>query len=95
MHRAGSFSFPNVPPNAELEYDLELVDFEAVNEVCTSPPPCPSWHCAVSFCWHDCMDTVPALNLALHMQWYDTLAPPKRSRSKSIKIIIWVKTANS
>ena len=37
MRHAGSFSFPNVPPNAELEYDLDLVDFEAVNEVCTSP----------------------------------------------------------
>lgn len=33
MH-AGSFSFPNVPPNAELDYDLELIDFEGVDEVC-------------------------------------------------------------
>ena len=31
---AGSFSFPNVPPSAELDYDLELVDFEGVDEVC-------------------------------------------------------------
>jgi hypothetical protein len=33
---AGSFSFPNVPPRAELEYDLELVDFEGVDEVLSS-----------------------------------------------------------
>lgn len=30
---AGSFSFPHVPPQAELEYELELVDFEPVDEV--------------------------------------------------------------
>ncbi|EIE25611.1 hypothetical protein COCSUDRAFT_83618 [Coccomyxa subellipsoidea C-169] len=29
----GSFSFPNVPPNAELEYQVELVDFDAADEM--------------------------------------------------------------
>ncbi|KAL4443626.1 hypothetical protein ABPG75_011363 [Micractinium tetrahymenae] len=28
----GSFSFPTVPPNAHLVYDVELLDFEAANE---------------------------------------------------------------
>lgn len=28
----GSFSFPTVPPNADLVYDLELLDFEPPNE---------------------------------------------------------------
>ena len=31
---AGSFSFPAVPPDAKLTYEMELIDFEAVNEVC-------------------------------------------------------------
>lgn len=30
---AGSFSFPNVPPHAELEYEVELVDFDPADEV--------------------------------------------------------------
>lgn len=30
---AGSFSFPTVPPNAELEYEVELLDWEPVDEV--------------------------------------------------------------
>ena len=30
---AGSFSFPNVPPNSELEYEVELVDFDPADEV--------------------------------------------------------------
>lgn len=29
----GSFSFPTVPPNAELEYDLELLEWEAADDV--------------------------------------------------------------
>lgn len=28
----GSFSFPTVPPNARLEYDIELIDWDPVNE---------------------------------------------------------------
>lgn len=31
---AGSFSFPFVPPNANLEYETELLGFEDVDEVC-------------------------------------------------------------
>ncbi len=30
---AGSFSFPAVPPRAELEYELELLDFDPADEV--------------------------------------------------------------
>ena len=30
---AGSFSFPAVPPCAELEYELELLDFDPADEV--------------------------------------------------------------
>lgn len=30
---AGSFSFPAVPPLAELEYELELLDFDPADEV--------------------------------------------------------------
>ncbi|CAL8461943.1 g1474 [Coccomyxa elongata] len=29
----GSFSFPNVPPHAELEYEVELVDFDPADEM--------------------------------------------------------------
>jgi FKBP-type peptidyl-prolyl cis-trans isomerase len=29
----GSFSFPSVPPDAELFYDVELLEFEPVKEV--------------------------------------------------------------
>jgi hypothetical protein len=32
----GSFSFPTVPPGADLEYELELIEFSAVDEVCTA-----------------------------------------------------------
>lgn len=28
----GSFSFPAVPPNAHLQYDVELVEWEDVGE---------------------------------------------------------------
>ena len=30
---AGSFSFPSVPPNSPLTYEVELLDFDAVDEV--------------------------------------------------------------
>lgn len=30
---AGNFSFPNVPPNAALVYDVQLLGFEPVDEV--------------------------------------------------------------
>lgn len=30
---AGNFSFPSVPPEAKLIYEMELVDFEPVIEV--------------------------------------------------------------
>lgn len=30
---AGSFSFPTVPPNSDLEYELELLEFDPVSEV--------------------------------------------------------------
>ena len=36
----GSFSFPNVPPRAELEYDLELLDFDPADEVLRLHRPC-------------------------------------------------------
>lgn len=32
-HAAGSFSFPAVPPRCDLTYEIELVEFEAVDEV--------------------------------------------------------------
>ena len=38
---AGSFSFPNVPPSAELEYEVELVDFDAADEVSNSASALP------------------------------------------------------
>lgn len=48
---AGSFSFPHVPPQAELEYELELVDFEPVDEVSIIDFPLlstiPSCHAAL------------------------------------------------
>ena len=40
---AGSFSFPNVPPAAELEYDLELVDYEIFDEVITHRKAATRW----------------------------------------------------
>ena len=32
---AGNFSFPSVPPDADLEYEAELISFEPVDEVCS------------------------------------------------------------
>ena len=33
IEHAGNFSFPSVPPDSKLVYEMELVDFEPVNEV--------------------------------------------------------------
>lgn len=37
--RPGSFSFPTVPPGADLEYELELIEFSEVDEVGSLSPP--------------------------------------------------------
>ena len=34
----GSFSFPAVPPRADLEYEVELLDFDPANEVLLLSP---------------------------------------------------------
>ena len=34
---AGRFSFPAVPPDAELTYEVELIGFEPVDEVDGAP----------------------------------------------------------
>ena len=33
FRRTGSFSFPAVPPHMDLIYEVELIEFEAVDEV--------------------------------------------------------------
>lgn len=37
--KEGSFSFPNVPPMADLVYEVELIGFDDVKEVGNLPPP--------------------------------------------------------
>lgn len=35
--KEGSFSFPNVPPMADIIYEVELIGFDEVNEVSVPP----------------------------------------------------------
>jgi hypothetical protein len=39
--KEGSFSFPNVPPMADLVYEVELIGFDDVNEVDSQLLPLP------------------------------------------------------
>lgn len=32
--KEGSFSFPNVPPMADILYEVELIGFDETNQVC-------------------------------------------------------------
>lgn len=39
--KEGSFSFPNVPPSADLIYEVELIGFDDAKEVMASTLTCP------------------------------------------------------
>lgn len=50
--KEGSFSFPNVPPMADLVYEVELIGFDDVKEVRNKgllPPPHIMIHLYYSF----------------------------------------------
>lgn len=50
--KEGSFSFPNVPPMADLVYEVELIGFDDVKEVGNKgllPPPHIMIHLYYSF----------------------------------------------